>query len=244
MLAQMMMMNGHSLAPYLLLIVVPLLLGLWAQFRVKSAFGSASRIPASSRLTGAQVAREILRAHNINDVGIEVSHGMLSDHYDPKAKMLRLSNEVFNGHSVAAAGIAAHEAGHAVQHATNYGPLALRSGIVPLAAVGGQIANIALMIGFVMLVIGSTLAPIVLLIGIGGLCLIALFQLITLPVEFDASRRAKDLLQSTGLVAAGAESQAMNRVLNAAALTYVAALVATFGMILYYLLLIFGGRRD
>lgn len=233
--------GGGSFLPFLLLIIVPLLLGLWAQFRVKSAFGKASRIPASSRMTGAQIAMEIMRAHNINDVGVEVSHGMLSDHYDPKAKMLRLSKDVYNGHSVAAAGIAAHEAGHAIQHATHYGPLKLRSGLVPLAAVGSNIANIAILIGLVMF--ATKFGPMMLLIGIGGLCLMALFQLITLPVEFDASRRAKDLLTSTGLVAPGPEAAAMNSVLNAAALTYVAGLVATLGTILYYLL-IFMSRRD
>lgn len=233
--------GGGSLLPFLLLIIGPLLLGLWAQFRVKSTFAAASRIPASSRMTGAQVAREILRAHNINDVGIEVSRGMLSDHYDPKAKMLRLSEQVYAGHSVAAAGIAAHEAGHAIQHAHNYGPLKLRSGLVPLAAIGSNIANIAILIGLIMF--ATKFGPAMLLIGIGGLCLMALFQLITLPVEFDASRRAKDLLQSTGLVAKGNESAAMNAVLNAAALTYVAALVATLGTILYYALILFSGQR-
>jgi len=238
--------GGGSMMPFLLLLVVPLLLGLWAQFRVKSAFGRASRIPASSGLTGAQIAREIMRAHNINDVGVEVSHGMLSDHYDPKAKMLRLSEAVHNGRSVAAAGIAAHEAGHAVQHATNYGPLALRSGLVPLAVVGSNVSNIALLIGvFMWAILGPQLGMTVMLIGIGGLCLVALFQLITLPVEFDASRRAKDLLTSTGLVAPGVEANAMHSVLNAAALTYVAALVATLGTILYYAVMVFGGgRRD
>lgn len=236
--------GSSSLLPFLLLIIVPLLLGLWAQFRVKSAFAAASRIPASSGLTGAQVAKEILRAFNINDVGIEVSHGMLSDHYDPKAKMLRLSQDVYNGRSVASAGIAAHEVGHAIQHATNYGPLSLRSAIVPMAVVGSNVANIAIMIGmFMWAIIGPQLGTTVMLVGIVGLCAVALFQLVTLPVEFDASRRAKDLLQSTGLVAAGVEAQAMNRVLNAAALTYVAALVSTLGTILYYVLILMG-RRD
>lgn len=233
-------MGGQgSYLPFLLLVIVPLLLGLWAQFRVKSAFNRASKIPSSSRMTGAQIAREIMRAHNITDVGVEESHGMLSDHYDPKAKMLRLSQAVFNGQSVAAAGIAAHEAGHAIQHAVHYGPLGLRSALVPAAVVGSNVANVAIMIGvFVMALVSAKLGTPILLIGILGLCLVALFQLITLPVEFDASRRAKDLLTSSGLVAPGVEANAMNSVLNAAALTYVAALVSTIGTILYYLLIL------
>lgn len=236
--------GGYSILPFLVLVIVPLLLGLWAQFRVKSAFNKASKIQSSSGMTGAQIAKEIMRSFNINDVGIEESHGMLSDHYDPKAKMLRLSKDVFHGKSVAAAGIAAHEAGHAIQHATNYGPLGLRSFLVPAAVLGSNVANIAIMAGVLMMALLSPkMGATVLLIGILGLCLVALFQLITLPVEFDASRRAKDLLTTTGLVAAGPETQAMNRVLNAAALTYVAALVATVGTILYYLLIL-TQRRD
>jgi Zn-dependent membrane protease YugP len=239
-----MTLGGYSIVPFLLLVIVPGLLGLWAQIRVKSAFARASKIPASSGLTGAQVAKEILRAFNINDVGIEVSHGMLSDHYDPKAKMLRLSEKVYGGRSVAAAGIAAHEVGHAIQHATRYGPLSLRSAIVPMAVVGSNVANIAIMAGVLLMAFMSAkMGATILLVGILGLCAVAFFQLITLPVEFDASRRAKDLLQSSGLVAAGPEAQAMNSVLNAAALTYVAALVATVGTILYYLLIL-TQRRD
>lgn len=231
--------GGYSILPFLILVIVPLLLGLWAQFRVRSAFNRASRVPASSGMTGAQIAQEILHSFNIHDVGVEVSHGLLSDHYDPKAKMLRLSQDVYSGRSVAAAGIAAHEAGHAIQHATNYGPLGMRSALVPVAVVGSNVANIAIMAGvFMMALMSAKMGATVLLIGILGLCAVAAFQLITLPVEFDASRRAKDLLTSTGLVAPGAETQAMNGVLNAAALTYVAALVSTIGTILYYLLIL------
>lgn len=230
--------------PYLLLVLVPMLLGLWAQFRVKSAFGRASKVAASSGLSGAEVAREIMRAHGISNVGVEPSNGFLSDHYDPRAKMLRLSPDVFNGRSVAALGIAAHEAGHALQDATGYGPLRLRSAVVPLAMVGGQVANIALMGG---LLVAALIAPklgiTMLLAGVAGLFLVALFQLITLPVEFDASNRAKSLLTTTGLIAPGQETQEMSSVLNAAALTYVAALVATVGTILYYLLIIFSHQR-
>lgn len=230
--------------PYLLLVIVPMLLGLWAQWRVKSAFAKASQVSASSGLTGAEVAHEICKAYDVQGVGVEISHGMLSDHYDPKAKMLRLSEEVYNGRSVAALGIAAHEVGHAIQDAKGYAPLKLRSSIVPLAMIGSNVSNFAIMGGLLLMAIGArSMGPGLLLLGIAGLTLLALFQLVTLPVEFDASRRAKDILTSTGLVAQGAESKAMSRVLDAAALTYIAALVATMGTILYYLMILFS-RRD
>lgn len=231
--------------PFVLLIIGPLLLGLYAQFKVKSTFKKASQVMASSGLTGAQVAAEIMKAHGIHNVGVEPSNGFLSDHYDPRAKMLRLSPDVYNGHSVAALGVAAHEAGHALQDAQGYGPLKLRSAIVPIASFGGTAANIAIMGGCLLMALmpKAGLGVPVLLIGVLGLCAVAVFQLITLPVEFDASRRAKDLLTSTGLVAPGAETAFMSKTLNAAALTYVAALVATIGTIIYYLMIIFMRRE-
>lgn len=245
-LAQMVMPGGlGGLGLMLLFIVPPMLLGLYAQCKVHSAFSRAKQVRAVSGMTGAEVAREIMRAHNINNVGVEESHGFLTDHYDPKAKMLRLSQDVYHGNSVAALGIAAHEAGHALQDAHGYGPLTLRSAIVPVAQVGGVAANIALMAGVLfMALIGPKLGATMLIIGILGLCCVALFQLITLPVEFDASRRAKDLLTSTGLVAQGEETREMSAVLNAAALTYIAALVSTIGTILYYVLILFTSRRE
>ncbi|HMN42537.1 MAG TPA: zinc metallopeptidase [Phycisphaerales bacterium] len=231
-------------APWLLLVLFPALLGIWAAWRVKSVFGWASKIAASCGMSGAEVATEIMRAHNITDVSVEESHGFLSDHYDPKAKVLRLSPDVFNGRSVASIGVAAHEAGHALQHAENYGPLTLRSAVVPMAQAGGVAANIALMIGmFAFALIGPKLGVPMLIIGVLGLSAIAVFQLITLPVEFDASNRAKKILTTTGILSAGEETAAMHRVLNAAAMTYVAALVSTLGTILYYLLIIFSGSR-
>jgi uncharacterized protein len=230
--------------PYLLLVIGPLLLGLWAQWRVKSAFSKASQIGASSGMTGAEVAHEICKAYGVTGVGVEQSNGFLSDHYDPTAKMLRLSPDVYNGRSVAALGIAAHEVGHAIQHAKGYAPLALRSAVVPAAKIGGTAANIAILGGCIaMAIMGPELGTPILLIGIAGLILVAIFQLITLPVEFDASRRAKDILSSTGLVAQGQETRAMSSVLNAAALTYVAALVATVGTIIYYLMIILSRRE-
>lgn len=233
------MPNLGGWGPYLLLVVGPLLLGLWAQFRVKSAFGRASQLRASSGLSGAEVAQEICRAYSVNDVRVEPTQGFLTDHYDPRSKTLRLSPDVYQGHSVAALGIAAHEVGHAIQHAKGYTPLKLRSAIVPAAKIGGIFANIALFAGcLVLAVTGPQFGIPVLLVGIAGLTMVALFQLITLPVEFDASRRAKDILTSTGLITQGEEAKQMSSVLNAAALTYVAALVATLGTLLYYILIV------
>ena len=234
------------LSTYLLFLIGPLLLGLWAQYRVRSALAQAKAVPASSGLSGAEVAQEICRAHGINDVRVEPTQGFLSDHYDPSTKTLRLSPDIYEGRSVAALGIAAHEAGHALQHAEHYGPLVLRNAIVPLATAGSYAANFAIIGGMVMMaLIGPKLGMTMLLVGVVGLVLVAFFQLVTLPVEFDASRRAKDILVSTGLVLPGQEATAMCGVLDAAALTYIAALVSTISTILYYLLLISGAsRRD
>lgn len=245
------MPNFGGFGWYIMLVIGPVLLGLWAQYRVKSAFGRASQLGASSGMSGAEVAQEICRAYGVTGVKVEPVQGFLTDHYDPSAKVLRLSPEVYSGRSVAALGIAAHEVGHAIQHAKGYMPLKLRSAVVPAAKFGGAAANIALFAGFILMslfarsAIGSTFGIPLLLIGIGGLLLVALFQLITLPVEFDASRRAKDILNSTGIISQGQESKEMSAVLNAAALTYVAALVATLGTILYYVLIIMsrGGDR-
>lgn len=229
----------------LIFVVPPMLLGLYAQWKVHSAFNRAKQVRAVSGMTGAEVAREIMKAHDITNVGVEESHGFLTDHYDPSAKMLRLSRDVYHGHSVASLGIAAHEAGHALQDAHGYGPLKLRSAIVPIAKFGGTAANLALMGGVILMaVMGPKLGVPMLIIGILGLCCVAAFQLITLPVEFDASRRAKDLLTTTGLVAPGEETREMSAVLNAAALTYIAALVSTIGTILYYLLILVTSRRE
>lgn len=222
---------------YFIILAPAMLLGLWAQFRVKATYANASQMAATSRVTGAEAAQMILDSHNIKGVGIEMAHGgELSDHYDPKAKMLRLSEPVYHGHSVAALGIAAHEAGHAIQDHVHYAPLKLRNGIVPLASIGSNLS-------FFMILIGGGMAASRIALGEwmvwGGILLFGvfvLFQLINLPVEFDASRRAKDLMQSSGLVAAGDEARAMNKVLNAAALTYVAATLSAILTLVYFIL--------
>ncbi|CAN5667653.1 zinc metallopeptidase [soil metagenome] len=216
---------------WLLLIGLPLIVGMWAQFRVSSAFKKWGDVRASSNVTGAEAAREILRAAQIHDVEVLEINDYLGDHYDPTNKRLCLSSGVYNTPSVAALGISAHECGHAIQHAKAYGPLKARMAIVPLTSIASR------MLPFVIL--GGLFFQITGLITLGIYCYLILlaFQLITLPVEFDASRRAKIILGEMGMVQAGNEAAGVNRVLNAAALTYVAAFVATLGNLIYLLML-------
>lgn len=216
---------------WLLLVGVPFVIGLIAQFRVHSAFKKWGQVRATSNVTGAEAAREILTAARINDVQVVETNDFLGDHYDPTSKRLCLSTNVYSTPSVAALGIAAHETGHAIQHAAAYAPLKLRMAIVPVTAFASNILWFVFIAGFIFHMTG--------LIKIALLCFLVMivFQLITLPVEFDASRRAKIILQQMGMVQAGQEMAGVNRVLNAAALTYVAALVATIGQFLYYFLL-------
>jgi Zn-dependent membrane protease YugP len=219
-----------SMTTYLLLIGVPLVLGLYAQMRVSSAFGKYKKVAATSGVTGAQAAREILAAAQIHDVEVREINDMLGDHYDPLKKRLCLSSDVFRTPSVAALGIAAHEAGHAIQHARAYAPLKWRMAIVPVTQFASQILPLVIIGGFMFHITG--------LITLGVICygVLALFQLITLPVEFDASKRAKVILQQMGMVQPGGEAAGVNSVLNAAALTYVAAFVAALGNLVYLLM--------
>src|ERR1700680_1995873 len=214
---------------WLLYIGVPLILGIWAQIRVTSAFNRWGKVRASSNITGAECAREILQAAQIHDVDVVQVDGFLGDHYDPASKKLCLSSNVYNTPSVAALGIAAHETGHAIQHAKAYAPLKARMAIVPMTMFASQ------MLPFV--IIGGLFFHMTGLITLGIYCylILAVFQLITLPVEFDASRRAKIILQQMGIVQPGAEVAGVNSVLNAAALTYVAAFVAALGNLLWLL---------
>lgn len=222
---------GGSIGMYLLLIIVPMLLGLWAQFRVKGAFSRYSQVRANSGITGAEAAREVLSAAEIHDVDVVEINGMLGDHYDPTQKRLCLSSEVYHTPSVAALGIAAHEAGHAIQHKASYAPLGLRMALVPVTMFASQLLPFVMFGGFFFGFFG--------LIKLGVLCylVLAVFQLITLPVEFDASRRAKIVLQEMGIIQPGPEAAGVNRVLDAAALTYVAAFIAALGNLLYLFLL-------
>jgi Zn-dependent membrane protease YugP len=223
---------------YFLILAPAMLLAIYAQWRVKSAYHKASQVRASSGLTGAETARLILESHDIADVGVEPAHGFLSDHYDPRAKKLRLSPDVYQGRSVASLGIAAHEAGHAIQDAKGYAPLKIRNGIVPLAAVGSNLSMVLFMIGMFLAYLsrGPGIGEYLMYGGIILFAAVVVFQLVNLPVEFNASRRAKDLLQSTHMVAPGAEAKAMDRVLNAAALTYVAGTLTAILTLVYLIL--------
>ena len=212
---------------WLFYIGIPLIIGIWAQIRVKSAFRKWGEVRASSNITGAECAREILQAAQIPDVEVVETNDFLGDHYDPRDKKLHLSTSVYNTPSVAALGIAAHETGHAIQHAKAYAPLKARMAIVPVTMIASR------MLPFVIL--GGLFFHITGLITIGIYCYLVLlvFQLITLPVEFDASRRAKIILQQMGIVQPGEEVVGVNKVLNAAALTYVAAFIAALGNLLW-----------
>lgn len=223
---------------YLLFAIPPLLLGLWAQFRVQSAFRKYSKVRTGNSLTGAQAARAILDANGLQTVTVERVGGSLTDHYDPRSKVLRLSESVYATPSVAAVGVAAHEAGHALQDKLHYGPLRLRSAIVPAVNIGSWLGPIIFMVGFFMSgATGDTIA----LIGLLFFAMTAVFALVTLPVEFDASKRAKQQLASTGLLSPQ-EIGGVDKVLDAAALTYVAAAVQAIMTVLYYVSLMSRSR--
>uniref|UniRef100_A0A7C4PTM4 Zinc metallopeptidase n=1 Tax=Anaerolinea thermolimosa TaxID=229919 RepID=A0A7C4PTM4_9CHLR len=227
--------GGYGL--YLLFSLPALILGFWAQIKVQSAFNKYSRIRTFTGLTGAEVARRILDSHGLTNVRVEQTSGFLSDHYDPVSRTLRLSPNVYRSNSLAAAGIAAHEAGHALQHAENYFPLQIRSAIVPTVQIGSWLGPIIFMMGLIFM--GNTVAW----IGLILFAATAVFALITLPVEFDASNRAKAILATSGMVY-NTEMQGIHSVLDAAALTYVAAAIQAVSTVLYYLFLLSGRQRD
>jgi uncharacterized protein len=230
---------------YWLVIGAGMLLSLWASMRTKGTFAKFSKFTTQRGMTGAQVAQSILRDNGISDVTIEPVQGKLTDHYDPRTKTLRLSESVYNSKSMAACGVAAHEVGHAIQHARGYAPLKFRSAWVPVASTGGGISIFVLIMAAVMggtaTVMGSKLA-------IGGVLLFAtttLFTLVTLPVEFDASRRALVTLQHGSYMTPN-EITGARKVLNAAAMTYVAAFITSLLTLLYWAMRLglIGGRSD
>ncbi|QDV87630.1 zinc metallopeptidase [Stieleria sp.] len=225
---------------YLLFIAPPLLLGLFAQWRVKSTFASMSQVPA--RMSGAQAARQMLDSAGLHQVGVEQVPGHLSDHYDPRAKVLRLSPEVYGGRSMAALGVACHEAGHAFQDAKGYAPLIIRNMAVPAANFGSNIgvtlATIGLFLSYQIPSVGNLL----LLAGIVLFAGVVFFQVVNLPVEFDASARARRHLVSANLIAAN-EEHFVAKVLNAAALTYVAGTLQAIMTLAYFIFRLMGDRR-
>ncbi len=224
---------------YLLFALPALILGLYAQMKVQSAFGRYSRVRVSTGMTGARAARRILDANGLTHVAVERVGGFLSDHYDPRTRTLRLSPDVYDGPTLAAVGVAAHEAGHALQHQQNYAPLQLRTAMVPSVQIGSWLGPILFVVGLVMSgAVGQSIAW----FGLMLFGATALFALVTLPVEFDASRRAKQLLVSQGILTPQ-ELQGVNSVLDAAALTYVAAALQAIMTLLYYASLL-AGRRE
>jgi len=224
---------------YLAFLAPALLLSLVATILVKSRFARYAKVPPSSGLTGAAAARRILDQHGLHDVGVEAVQGFLGDHYDPRARVLRLSPDVYGGRSLAAVGVAAHEAGHALQHADRYAPLALRSALVPVASLGSSLSWILIMVGMFLGSLG--LAKIGLFLFAGMVA----FTLVTLPVEFNATSRAKALVTRYGIVTE-TERRDLSKVLNAAALTYVAAALTAVLQLLYFALRlgVLGGSDD
>jgi Zn-dependent membrane protease YugP len=216
---------------FLLAFVVPLAIGLWAQHRVKSTFAKNLEVPASHGMTGAEVARRILDSNGLQEVPIEETPGALSDHYDPRGRSVHLSPEVYRGRSLSSTAVASHEVGHALQHSASYAFFQFRSALFPAVQFTSNIWLLFLLGGAILQVFG------LILLGVVLYSVAVLFQLVTLPVEFDASRRAKGQLTSMGIVAAN-ESQGVRSVLRAAAWTYVAGALASVAMLLYYLSLL------
>ncbi|MCL5271301.1 MAG: zinc metallopeptidase [bacterium] len=223
---------------YLIIVGPAILLAIIASAKVKAAFARYSRVPAASGFPGAEAAAQMLRSAGLPGVSIERVSGFLSDHYDPSKKVLRLSPEVYDARSLASVGVACHEAGHALQDARHYAPLVLRNAIVPTASIGSNLAFVLILIGlFIQAFHGLAL------IGLALFGTVVVFQIINLPVEFNASSRAKGMLVDLGIVQPGAEAAGVASVLNAAAMTYVAATLTAILQMLYFAMLVLGGGR-
>ena len=220
---------------YFLILAPGLLLAFWAQWRTHSAFGRGKQVLAARHITGAQAAAQVMEAAGVTGVAIEPVEGVLTDHYDPRHKVLRLSADVYSGRSLSALGIAAHEAGHAIQDAERDPLLVVRNGLVPMAGIGSNLAWVLMMVGFALMSMQPILGQSMLLIGVAAFSLTVLFQVVNLPVEFDARRRARLMLVGNGIVTEQ-EVVVVNRVLNAAAMTYVAATATAILTLLYFLL--------
>ena len=218
-------------------------LSLWAAFRVKSAYARGREVPASSGYTGAEAAAKILDAAGIHDVEITEHDGLLGDHYDPMHKRLVLSTQNYHGHSAAALGVAAHECGHAIQHKIAYAPLQWRMAAVGATTFASQIVTWLPLLGL-FTGIGGFTSQTYLTLMVAGWGVIMLFNLVTLPVEFDASRRALQILPKMRFISPGAETKAVDSVLRAAAWTYVAAFITSLLYLLWHLLPLLAGRRS
>lgn len=228
---------------YLIFAAPVLIFAIWAQIRVKSTYSKYSKIRNSRGLTGAAAAELILRHYGVTDVRIEPCRGELTDHYSPNEKVIRLSENVYNSTSVAAVGIACHEAGHAAQHAEDYLPNKIRTALVPVTNFGSRFGLLIAFAGyFLALLANSPIGYYVIIFGLLLYGLVALFQFVTLPVEFNASKRALQVIDETGILA-GDEYKAARRVLTAAALTYVAALATAIVNLLYYAIRLLGNSK-
>ena len=211
---------------YLILIVPTLIFTMWAQYRVHSTFKRYSQIGVRSGMTGAEAAAAVMRAGGVTGIAIERHEGFLSDHFDPRARALRLSPEVYDGRSISSIAVAAHEAGHSIQDKVGYGPLVLRTNLVPITSIGSRLWFLPFIVGAMLAGGRSTLGPTLMNVGIVMFATVVLFQLVTLPTEFNASSRAKAVLAQSGIVSTQEEAQGVNAVLGAAAMTYVAAAAA------------------
>lgn len=224
---------------YFLLVLPCVIFSLWASSSVNSTFKRYSSVLSSRRITGAQAAQRVLSGNGVTNVRIERIAGNLTDHYDPRANVIRLSDSVYNSTSVAAIGVACHEAGHAVQYAQNYAPIKLRAAIIPITNIGSKLAMPLILAGLLLTVLGSFSNTLVLL-GIACFGFSVVFQLVTLPVEFNASRRAMDAIEQTGMLTEE-EQRGAKKTLSAAAMTYVAATAVALAQLLR-LVLLFGNR--
>ena len=226
---------------WLLLIAVPMLFGLYAQYRVSSAYNKNIQIPSRGRITGREAAQAVMESAGIHDVEIVRVEGQLTDHFDPRERRLALSEHNYDGTSLAALGVAAHEAGHAIQQKVGYSLMNFRQVLVPATQISSGASQLLIIAGIVLGAKG--LGGIFLTLGAVALAVICLFQLVTLPVEFDASNRAKAQLVTLGILDQD-EMPGVNETLDAAALTYVAAFVASLGSLIHILLILSGSRRD
>jgi len=221
--------SKYLIMNFLLLIILPVLVGLWAQMKVKRTYNKYVQIPSRRGITGRATAQAVMRSAGIYDVEIVQCRGTLTDHYDPNNKRLALSEANYQGHSLAALGVAAHEAGHAIQHSEAYAPLNLRMSLVPITSIASQLLPIIMFGGFFFFH-----SPLLINLGIAVYVVLTVFQLVTLPVEFDASKRAKAQLVNLGIIEKD-ELFGVNKTLDAAAYTYVAAFVSSLGWLLYFL---------
>jgi len=234
---------------YMFIILCSIVLSGGAAFMVKSRFKKGEKVLISSNYTGVQVAQALLQSAGIDDVSVHEHKGFLSDHYNPLNKTLNLSPEVYNGRSAAAAGVAAHEAGHAIQHAQNYFPMWVRSAIVPAANIGSNLGPWLVIAGILLgagAEVSTGIGHYLAIFGVALFAMATLFTLVTVPVEFDASARAKQQLQNLSIVRQGTEANAVSSVLTAAGLTYVAAAITSILQLIYwaYKAGLIGGRRN